>query len=88
MISQKKFSYIRIILIQPSEMQKPETGQKTGPDQPENFMGKWTSMSKEIYLYKKIFDATIRHTKTGNRTENRNPDQLKNFRSELTRISR
>ena len=40
-------------------------------------------MSKEICLHKKIFDTTIRSTKTGNRTENRTPDQPEIFMDKL-----
>ena len=69
-------------LIQPSEMQKPETGQKTGPGPTGKFSGQ-TSMLKEIYFHKKIFDTTIRSTKTGNRTENRTLDQLEIFMNKL-----
>ena len=31
------------------------------------------------FLYKEYFDTTIRSTKTGNRTENRTPDQPEIF---------
>ena len=72
---QKKFPYIRIILMQSYEMQKPETGQKKpDPYQPENFMSHWTSMSKEFYLHKNFFDITIKSTKTGNRKPVRKTD--------------
>ena len=39
--------------------------------------------TKEIFLYKEYFDTTIRSTKTGNRTENRTPDQPEIFMDEL-----
>ena len=112
--------YLHVFLIRPPEVQKPETGQKTGPrtngkflwmnwyvytnwpaleffqyehqkyknrkpdrkpdpDHRENFMCKWTSVPKEIYLHKFFFDTTIQSTKTGNRTENRTPDQPEIF---------
>ena len=41
-----------------------------------------TSMTKEIFQHKFFFDKTIRSTKTGNRTENRTPDQPENFMAE------
>ena len=62
-----------------------KTGNRTEnrtPDHPENFIAKWTSISKEIYLHKKFFDRTIRSTKTGNRIENRTPDRPENFMNE------
>ena len=40
-------------------------------------------MTKEIFLHKIFFDMTIRSTKTGNRTENRTPDQPEIFMDEL-----
>ena len=52
------------------------------PDHRENFMCKWTSLSKEISLHKKLFDMTIRSTKTGNRTDNRTPDKPEIFMNE------
>merc|ERR1712218_586580 len=42
-------------------------------------MCKITSMTKEVFLHKTFFDMTIRSTKTGNRTENRTPDQPEIF---------
>ena len=47
---QKKFPYIRIILIQPSEMQKPETGQKTGPGPTGKFNGQMNQHVKRNLL--------------------------------------
>ena len=37
-VYQKKFAYIKIVLIQPPEVQKPETGQKTGSRTNQNFL--------------------------------------------------
>ena len=37
-VCQKKFSYIKIFSIRPSEVQKPETGQKTGPRTNQKFL--------------------------------------------------
>ena len=39
---------------------------------------------KEIFMFKKYIDTTIRSTKTGNRTENRTPDHRKNFMCKWT----
>ena len=40
-------------------------------------------MQKEIFLHKNYFDTTIRNAKTGNRTENRTPDQPEISKDEL-----
>ena len=45
---QKKFFYIKIISIGPSEVQKPETGQKTGPRTNRKFL--WMNLYENTKL--------------------------------------
>ena len=40
-------------------------------------------MQQEIFLHMNYFDTAIRSAKTGNRTENRTPDQPEIFKDEL-----
>ena len=44
--------------------------------------------TKEIFMYKKYIDTTIRSTKTGNRTENRTPDHRENFMCKWTSMTK
>ena len=80
-VCQNKFSYIRIILIQPSEVEKPD--RKPDPGLPGKFYVQMNSMSKEICIHKNFFNRTIRSAKTGNRSENRTPDQPEIFMDKL-----
>ena len=57
-------------------MQKPETGQKTGPGPTGKFYEQINQYIKKQFTCINIFSIRpIKSTKTGNRSENRTPDQ-------------
>ena len=77
---QKKFFCIKIIFVQPSEMQKPEPG-------PTRFFYGWTGrislrICNGIFPKYPTHYSIIRITKTGNRT----PDHPENFMCKRTKI--
>ena len=55
MISQKNIFFIKSILIQPSEVQKPETGQKTGTHTTVKILCANEPVRQKKFSYIKIF---------------------------------